>query len=82
MTAALKMAAGKGFRPAQVDATIVLQKPKLGKKKKTVQARVAKLLNLSSDHVSIKAKTAEGLGPEGLSLAASCQALVVLTSNE
>ncbi|MBI4368064.1 MAG: 2-C-methyl-D-erythritol 4-phosphate cytidylyltransferase [Candidatus Omnitrophica bacterium] len=82
VTAALKMAAGKGFRPAQVDATIVLERPKLGTKKKAVQARVAKLLNLSSDNVSIKAKTAEGLGPEGLSLAASCQALVVLTSNE
>ena len=75
---ALKTAAQRGFRPVQVDATIFLERPKLGPHKKKIQAHIAKLLSLSSSEVSIKGKTAEGLGPEGLGEAVSCQALVVL----
>lgn len=68
----------KGIRPIQVDATIILERPKLGAHKKKIQAHLAKLLSITSGDVSIKAKTAEGLGPEGEGRAISCQALVVL----
>ncbi len=77
---AIEMAKKKGIKPAQVDATIVLERPKLGTYKKKIQLHLAKLLSLSSTDVSIKAKTAEGLGPEGEGSAVSCQALVVLRS--
>ncbi len=75
---AIEMAKKKGIRLAQVDATVILEHPKLGTYKKKIQLHLAKLLSLSSNDVSIKAKTAEGLGPEGEGRAVSCQALVVL----
>ena len=79
---ALKRAAGKGIRPVQVDATIILERPKLGARKKKIQAHLAELLSIPSSEVSVKAKTAEGLGPEGMGEAVSCQALVVLGPSE
>ena len=36
---------------------------------------------LPADAVSVKAKTAEGLGPEGQGLAVTCEALVTLRRN-
>ena len=78
---AIKQARKKGFQPAQVDATIILERPKLGPWKAKIQAHLAQLLSIAEDSVSIKAKTAEGFGPEGEGLAVSCQALVVLNSN-
>ena len=78
---AIKQARKKGFQPAQVDATIILERPILGPWKKKIGMHLAKLLSITKDNVSIKAKTAEGFGPEGEGLAVSCQALVVLNSN-
>ncbi len=77
---AIEMASQKGMKLFQVDATIILERPKLRTHKKKIQAYLAKLLSLSPNDVSIKAKTAEGLGPEGEGKAISCQALVVLRS--
>lgn len=79
---AIEIAKQKGVVPFQVDATIILERPKLGTYKKKIQARLAKLLSLSPNDVSIKAKTAEGLGPEGEGAAISVQSLVVLGSIE
>ena len=78
---AIEIAKQKGMRPAQVDATIILERPKLGTHKKKIQTHLARLLSISSSDVSIKAKTAEGLGPEGEGTAVSCQVLVVLRSD-
>src|SRR3989338_11451189 len=79
---ALELALKKGFRPAQVDATIFLERPKLGKTKRTVQFHLSQVLSLPIDKVSVKAKTLEGFGPEGSGIAVSCQALVVLKPSE
>lgn len=77
---AIKQANQKGFQPIQVDATIILERPKLGHWKKKIQSHMAQLLSIAQENVSIKAKTAEGFGPEGEGLAVSVQALVVLSS--
>ncbi|MBI1977482.1 MAG: 2-C-methyl-D-erythritol 4-phosphate cytidylyltransferase [Candidatus Omnitrophica bacterium] len=77
---AVALASRKGFKIKQIDATIILERPKLGSKKKGIQNHLAKLLFLPPADVSIKAKTAEGFGPEGEGKAVSAQALVVLES--
>lgn len=76
---AIALALKLGLKPAQVDSTIILERPKLKDQKQKIKRRLAKLLGLSEDKVSIKAKTAEGLGPEGEGLAISVQSLVVLS---
>jgi 2-C-methyl-D-erythritol 2,4-cyclodiphosphate synthase len=52
----------RGFRPLNVDATIVLEKPRLSEFIPSMVEAVAQALGLDPKRVNIKAKTAEGLG--------------------
>lgn len=79
---AIQLAAKRGLKLVQMDSTIILERPRLGNQKLKIKKHLTKLLSLSEDKVSVKAKTAEGLGPEGEGRAISAQALVVLGSIE
>ena len=68
----------KDWTPVQVDTVIILEKPKLGPLKKKIKLNLQKLLKLDGESVSVKAKTMEGLGPEGEGLAVTCEAVAVL----
>jgi 2-C-methyl-D-erythritol 4-phosphate cytidylyltransferase/2-C-methyl-D-erythritol 2,4-cyclodiphosphate synthase len=74
----LKEIQAEGWQPERVDTVILLEKPKLGPSKKKIQKEVARILGISPESVSIKAKTQEGLGPEGEGLAVTCEALALL----
>ncbi len=54
-----------GFTIANVDATIVLERPKLAPHVAAIRARVAQALALDVGAVSVKAKTSEGMGYTG-----------------
>jgi 2-C-methyl-D-erythritol 2,4-cyclodiphosphate synthase len=54
-----------GFRVENVDATIVLQSPKLAPHILAMRENVASRLGLSLAQVSVKAKTSEGMGYTG-----------------
>ncbi len=75
---AQKLILKKGFKVSQIDATVFLERPKLGPHKKKIQKHLSKLFDLDISKVGIKAKTAEGLGAEGAGEAVSAEALVVL----
>jgi len=55
----------KGFRPANVDATIVAQKPKLSDFIPRMVKEVADVLGIEPGRVNVKATTTEGLGFTG-----------------
>ncbi|MBI3307355.1 MAG: 2-C-methyl-D-erythritol 4-phosphate cytidylyltransferase [Candidatus Omnitrophica bacterium] len=74
----LKRAQEKKWVIKHLDTITVLESPKLGPHKKRIQKRIAKILGLPEDAVSIKAKTAEGLGPEGKGLAITCEAIATM----
>ncbi len=74
----MKEASAKGFEMRHVDTVIVLEKPRLSPYKETIKKSIAKLLKLPLENVSVKAKTAEGFGPEGQGLAVSCEAMVTM----
>ncbi|KPJ56569.1 MAG: hypothetical protein AMS16_02185 [Planctomycetes bacterium DG_58] len=61
-----------------VDATVFLEKPKLGPLKKDMCKLIARLLDIDVSNVSIKAKTLEGFGSIGSSKAVAAQVGVVL----
>lgn len=61
-----------------VDSVIILEKPRLGPYKKLIRKKMARLLGMQEEEISIKAKTQEGLGPEGGGLAVTCEALVLM----
>lgn len=62
---AAKLVAAKGGHIAFVDLTIVCEAPKIGPHREAIRTRVAELLGLSTDRVSVKATTTERLGFTG-----------------
>ncbi|HKM07681.1 MAG TPA: 2-C-methyl-D-erythritol 2,4-cyclodiphosphate synthase [Sphaerochaeta sp.] len=48
-----------------IDTTIILQRPKLREHIDAIRENLAKLMDLSTEQVSVKAKTAEGMLSEG-----------------
>lgn len=54
-----------GYAPNNVDATIVLERPKLRPHVDAMRKNIARCLEVASGRVSVKATTNEGLGPVG-----------------
>ncbi len=75
---ARELVAGNGYQIANVDSTVILERPKLKDHRAAIRARLAEALELSADRVSVKFKTAERLGPVGEGLSAEAQAVVLL----
>jgi 2-C-methyl-D-erythritol 2,4-cyclodiphosphate synthase len=75
---ALELVAAQGYRITNVDATVILERPKLKDHRTAIRAKLAGNLGLDVDRVSVKFKTAERLGPVGEGLSAEAQAVVLL----
>ncbi len=73
---ALALLVQRGYAPRQLDAVIRLERPKLAPHRDALVARLAALLDLPLDAVSIKAKTAEGLDAVGEGRAIACEVVV------
>ena len=67
-----------GYRIENVDCTILAQRPKLAPFIPQMRRRLAEAMDISTDQVSVKATTEEGLGftGEGLGIAAHAVALL------
>ena len=78
---AKELAAQRGYRIVNVDATIVLERPKLKEYRQAIRERIAETLELETDRVSVKFKTAEQVGPVGERRSAESQALVTLAGS-
>lgn len=59
------LVAGLGGRVVHLDITVICERPKVGPHRAAMQARVAEILGLTHDRVSVKATTTEGLGFTG-----------------
>jgi len=75
---AREMAAAEGYRIANVDSTVILERPKLQDYREAIRRRLAETLGLELDRVSVKFKTAEKVGPVGEGRSAEAQAVVSL----
>ena len=80
LTHAAGLIAGRGGEITFVDLTLICEAPKIGPHRVAMQARIAELLELSPDRVSIKATTTERLGftGRGEGIAAQASATVRL----
>lgn len=67
-----------GWSVVNCDVTIVTEEPSLKEHKATMRERVADLLGLDATAVSVKAKTAEGMGPIGAGEGLAAFAVVLL----
>lgn len=70
--------AGHGWRPVNVDATIIAQQPKLAPHVPAMTEAIAADLGLTADCVNVKGKTNERLGYLGRGEAIEAQAVVLI----
>ena len=68
----------KGLYINNVDIIYIAQEPKISKKKKEMEQRIAKILKVDMERVNVKATTTEGLGSIGRSEGAASQAIATL----
>jgi 2-C-methyl-D-erythritol 2,4-cyclodiphosphate synthase len=75
---AVRLAGSEGFRLVNVDTTVVLERPKLKDYRLAIRERLALILGLPVERVSVKFKTAERVGPVGEGRSAEAQAIVTI----
>jgi 2-C-methyl-D-erythritol 2,4-cyclodiphosphate synthase len=79
---ALGLAAKQGYRPINVDSTIILERPRLKDYREAIRENLAGSLGLPVGSVGVKFKTAEKVGPVGEGRSCEAQAVILLTSIE
>jgi len=67
-----------GYRLVNIDANVILERPKLNDYRPAIRERLAAALGVELDRVSVKFRTAEKLGPVGEGRSAEAQAIVTL----
>jgi 2-C-methyl-D-erythritol 2,4-cyclodiphosphate synthase len=68
----------KGYRVANIDATVMAERPRLMPYVQMMREKLASVLQVDVDQVNIKAKTNEGLESVGRGAAMAAQAVVLL----
>lgn len=77
---ALALARERGYVVANVDANVILERPKLKDYRDAIRRKLSEVMDLPLDCVSVKFKTAERLGPVGEGRSAEAQAVVTLVA--
>ena len=70
--------AERGLAVTHVDATVVMERPKLAPYRDAIRAALADGLGVAPAHVNVKATTAEGMGPIGRGEGAEAHAVTLL----
>jgi 2-C-methyl-D-erythritol 2,4-cyclodiphosphate synthase len=75
---AARLLSERGGVLLNVDATVILEKPRLAPHLAGMRAALARALGVEAERVSIKAKTAEGIGAVGEGAAVEARAVVLI----
>ncbi len=75
---ACDLAQQAGYHIVNIDSTVILERPKLKDYRLAIRETLAKTTGLDAAAVSVKFKTAEGVGPVGEGRSAEAQAIVLL----
>lgn len=75
---ACDLAIQAGFQIVNVDSTVILERPKLKDFRLAIRESLARAMGVDVTLVSVKFKTAEGMGPVGEGRSAEAQAVVLL----
>jgi len=67
-----------GYKPSNIDVTMIAQKPKLKDYIPQMEANIAKALQIAQSQVNVKATTEEHLGFTGDGSGMSCHAVCLL----
>jgi 2-C-methyl-D-erythritol 2,4-cyclodiphosphate synthase len=73
-----KLLTDRRFRVVHLDAVVICERPKLGPHFPAMRAAVAKALGITSDEISLKAKTNEGVDAVGRGEAIAAHAIATV----
>jgi 2-C-methyl-D-erythritol 2,4-cyclodiphosphate synthase len=79
LTEALRIARQKRMHAVNCDVTVVAERPRLSAHKPAMAARIAELLGVPAERVSVKAKTSEQMGALGRGEGLAALAVVLLS---
>jgi 2-C-methyl-D-erythritol 4-phosphate cytidylyltransferase/2-C-methyl-D-erythritol 2,4-cyclodiphosphate synthase len=74
----ISLAHEKGFRPANIDATVVAQQPRLAPYIGAMRRNLADCCGVGEEYINVKATTTEGLGFAGRQEGVAAHAVVLL----
>jgi 2-C-methyl-D-erythritol 2,4-cyclodiphosphate synthase len=74
----VKLVAERGYRISNIDCTIAMQRPKLRPHIDTMRLRLAEVVDIDVERISVKATTTEHLGFEGREEGVSATAVTLL----
>lgn len=75
---AVEMATNAGYRISNIDCTLICEFPKIGPHAAVMQSRMAEIMGMTPDRVSVKATTSEKLGFTGRGEGIAAQAVATL----
>jgi 2-C-methyl-D-erythritol 4-phosphate cytidylyltransferase/2-C-methyl-D-erythritol 2,4-cyclodiphosphate synthase len=78
---AVEIVHGRGLAVGNVDATVIVERPKLAPYIDAIRANLAAVLGVSIDRVSVKGKTNEGVGELGRGEALAVHAIALVRSS-
>jgi 2-C-methyl-D-erythritol 2,4-cyclodiphosphate synthase len=78
LTVARDAVAALGWKISNLDCIVFAQRPKLLPHRQTIRQRIADVLEMEQERVSLKAKTGEHVGPVGLEEVIEAQCVVLL----
>jgi len=73
-----ELVAARGGRIAHLDVTLICERPKVSPHRETMTARIAEILGIARDRVSVKATTTERLGFTGREEGIAAQAIATI----
>ncbi|MFM9853615.1 MAG: bifunctional 2-C-methyl-D-erythritol 4-phosphate cytidylyltransferase/2-C-methyl-D-erythritol 2,4-cyclodiphosphate synthase [Sphingomonadaceae bacterium] len=79
---AVALIAARGARIANIDLTIICEAPRIGPHRAAMRARIADLLRVDIDRVSVKATTTERLGFTGRGEGIAAQAVATISERD
>lgn len=79
---AVRLVAERGGRILNADVTLICERPKIRPHRDAMRARIAEIMGLSVDRISVKATTTEGMGFTGRQEGLMAQAVVSVETPE
>lgn len=81
MREAMKKVHGERFRVVNLDATVVLERPRIGVHKEAIRLNLAKLMGVAASSVNVKGKSHEKVDAVGEGRAIEAHVVVLLERN-
>ena len=75
---ACELARAGGYSIANIDSTVILERPKLKDYRDSIRDSLAQTVGIDTEQLSVKFKTSEKVGPVGEGRSAEAQAIVTL----